>query len=145
MIALSLLLSVSAHADDALTEVRTDTNTSALTSSTDPDWDYIAIRRLFLYIDQSLRQRFQWTAFEQDSPSLRASVVYDASTFLHQLYVTGALRGETPDQAYWVNCEASPEDIKNGHLILLVNVAPVKAGEFVTLRLVLSVGSENNR
>jgi len=140
LIILFLLSTAVAQADTAFAEsAQVNSRASTLTANPDTDWDYISIRRLFLYIEQGLRTGLQWTAFEQDTPALRASIVYDVSSFLHQLYTQGALTGETSDQAYWVTCEASPEDVNNGRLIVVVNVAPVKAGEFVTMRLILSV------
>ena len=118
-IVLSLLLSTVTHAE------------------IDPDFDYIPVRRLIIFIEQSVRQSSQWTAFEQDTPALRSMITRDVSSFLQTLYESGALFGATPSEAYYVDYDASPEDIKNGRLILVLGVAPVKPNEFVTLRIPL--------
>jgi hypothetical protein len=98
-----------------------------------------SIRRLMMMIDQTLQPQLQSYAFHSDSEELRASIVRDASRFLNQLYVLHQLVGDTSDQAYQVSCDASPEDVKNGRVILNVKVAPEKGGEFVAMHWGLSV------
>jgi len=112
-------------------------------AQSDPDWDRVPIRRLMIYIEQAMSQGFQWTAYEQDTESLRRMVVWDASNFLKGLHAQGALVGETSDQAYQVETSATPEDLKNGRLNLILELAPVHPGEFVTMRLVLKVAPSN--
>ena len=104
----------------------------------DSQWAYIAVRRFLLYVEQSIAQGTQWVVFELNGPSLWAAVEQSISDFLQQLFRAGALEGETPDQAYFVRCDATTmtqTDIQNGQLIAVVGVAPVYPAEFVIFRI----------
>ncbi len=104
----------------------------------DSEWKYIPVRRFMLYIEQSITQGTQWVTFEPNGPQLWAAVEESISDFLQQLFRAGALEGETPDQAYFVRCDATTmtqTDIQNGQLIAVVGVAPVYPAEFVIFRI----------
>jgi uncharacterized protein len=101
-------------------------------------WTYISVRRLLSYIEQSISQGTQWVVFEPNGPPLWAAVEQSISDFLQQLFRAGALQGETPEQAYFVRCDATTmtqTDIQNGQLIAVVGVAPIYPAEFVVFQI----------
>lgn len=113
----------------------------ARTFGGDPIYEYIATRRLLTYIEKSLRQSLEWTAFEPNNSQLQSAVTKHATLFLNSLWQSGGLLGETAAQAFAVICDAAnntPETIEQGILYLDVIVAPVRPAEFITLRLELS-------
>lgn len=112
--------------------------TLASANAADEDWKYLNVRRLALYIEQSLIQGLQWVVFEPNDENLWAQIRLTINSFLHPLFLQGALVGATADQAYKVICDAStttPEDMDNGIVNILVLFAPVKPAEFVEIRL----------
>jgi uncharacterized protein len=106
--------------------------------SGDSTYKYVPVRRLSLYIESSLSSGTQWAVFEPNGPSLWASVRLSVSGFLQGLYQQGAFQGVTPDQAYFVKCDATTmtqSDIDQGILNIVVGFAPLKPAEFVLLRI----------
>jgi phage tail sheath protein FI len=112
--------------------------TLASANAADDDWKYISVRRLALYIEQSLKQGLQWVVFEPNDESLWAQIRLTVNSFLQPLYQQGAFVGSTPSQAYQVICDAStttPEDMDNGIVNILILFAPVKPAEFVVISI----------
>ena len=110
----------------------------ARTCSSDPEWKYINVRRLFLYIEQSIDEGTQWAVFEPNDRDLWARVRQSVSNFLTTAWRDGALMGTTPEEAFFVNCGESTmtqDDIDNGRLICEIGIAPVKPAEFVIFRI----------
>jgi phage tail sheath protein FI len=110
----------------------------ARTLSADPEWKYINIRRLFLYLEESIDLASQWVVFEPNSPSLWGSVTRNITAFLLMVWRSGALFGNTPEEAFFVKVDAenNPEEVRNvGQLIIEVGVAPVRPAEFVIIRI----------
>ena len=110
----------------------------ARTISSDPIWKYINVRRLFLYIEESIEEGTQWVVFEPNDQRLWARVKQTATDFLTRVWKDGALMGTTPDEAFFVKCDETtmtPDDIDNGRLIILIGIAPVKPAEFVIFRI----------
>ena len=111
---------------------------SARTMSSDPEWKYVNVRRLFIYIEHSIAKGTQWAVFEPNGPRLWANIRQTVEDFLLVLWQDGALPGDKPEQAYFVRCDRTTitqNDLDNGRLICLVGVAPVKPAEFVSFRL----------
>lgn len=107
-----------------------------------PEWRYVSVRRLFLFLEESLDQGTQWAVFEPNDEPLWRSIRSSVESFLLELHQRGALAGRTPEDAYFVRCDRmtmTQDDIDNGRLICLVGVAPLRPTEFVTLRHVTSV------
>jgi uncharacterized protein len=101
-------------------------------------WVYVQVRRLFLYIEQSLMTGTQWVVFESNGPPLWAEVRQSIEGFLQNLFAEGALVGQIPDQAYFVRCDATTmtqADIQNGVLNVVVGIAPVFPAEFVVFQI----------
>ncbi len=111
---------------------------SARTLSSDPEWKYVNIRRLFLYLERSIDQGTQWVVFEPNAEPTWAGVRTSVDAFLLRLWRAGALLGDRPEQAYFVRCDRTTmtqADIDSGRLIIEVGFAPLKPAEFVILRI----------
>lgn len=118
----------------------------ARTVSSDPLWKYVNVRRLFLYIEESIAEGTQWVVFEPNDHRLWARVRQSVGDFLTATWRSGALMGRTPEEAFFVKCDETTmtkNDIANGRLIVVIGVAPVRPAEFVIFRLAQwSKGSE---
>jgi phage tail sheath protein FI len=107
-------------------------------SSTDQSWRYINVRRLFNFVEESIRQGTQWVVFEPNDANLWARVRRTITSFLRSLWMQGALVGATPEQAFYVLCDESnnpASSVDEGKLIIDIGIAPVKPAEFVIFRL----------
>jgi uncharacterized protein len=110
----------------------------ARTLSSDPAWRYLNVRRLFNYVEESIFEGTQWVVFEPNDQALWQRVKRTINAFLLGLWREGALFGATPDEAFYVKCDAEtnpPESIDEGKLVVEVGVAPVKPAEFVIFRI----------
>lgn len=110
----------------------------ARTLSSDSDWRYINVRRLFNMVETTILDGTQWAVFEPNDMKLWEGVKRTLNGFLNGLWTAGALFGSTPDQAYYVKCDAEtnpPESIDEGRLVVEVGLAPVKPAEFVIFRI----------
>ena len=110
----------------------------ARTVTTDAEWRYVNVRRLFLFIEESIEDGTQWVVFEPNDPSLWGSVKRNITAFLLNVWRSGALFGNTPDEAFFVKVDAenNPPEVRDaGQLIIEVGVAPVKPAEFVIIRI----------
>jgi phage tail sheath protein FI len=110
----------------------------ARTLSSDTSWKYINVRRLFLFLEESIDEGTQWVVFEPNDEPLWALVRQTVSNFLATVWRTGALAGTTADEAFFVHCDRSTmtdDDIANGRLICVIGVAPVFPAEFVIFRI----------
>jgi uncharacterized protein len=108
------------------------------TTSPDPDWKYINVRRLFIFVEKSIQQGTQWVVFEPNDEPTWARVRRSVSDFLSGLWLQDMLQGATRDQAYFVRCDRTTmtqADIDNGRLIMVIGIAPVKPAEFVIFRI----------
>jgi len=110
----------------------------ARTTSSDPEWKYVGVRRYFIYLEHSIDRSTQWAVFENNGPQLWANVREAVSSFLYNEWVSGALLGSNPDEAYFVRCDRTTmtqNDLDNGRLICLIGVAALKPAEFVVFRI----------
>lgn len=110
----------------------------ARTLSSNTLWKYINVRRLFIYLEESIEKGTQWVVFEPNDQKLWARVKQTVTQFLTGVWKTGALMGNTPEEAFFVKCDSSTmtqDDIDNGRLIIIIGVAPVKPAEFVIFRI----------
>jgi hypothetical protein len=108
------------------------------TLSSDGSWRYINVRRLFIMAEASLDTGLQWVVFEPNDRMLWARVRRDVTSFLRTVWLSGALFGSTPEEAFYVKCddELNPPEIRDlGQLIIEVGMAPVKPAEFVIFRI----------
>jgi phage tail sheath protein FI len=110
----------------------------ARTMSSDPEWKYVNVRRLFIYLEHSLDKGTQWAVFEPNNQRLWSNIRRMVEDFLYVLWRDGALLGDTPEKAYFVRCDRTTmtqNDLDNGRMICLVGVSPVKPAEFVIFRV----------
>jgi hypothetical protein len=108
------------------------------TTSSDPDWQYINVRRLFIFVEQSIQRGTQWVVFQNNDPTTWARVVRSVSDFLTGLWMQDMLMGATKEQAFFVRCDRTTmtqTDIESGRLIVLIGIAPVYPAEFVIFRI----------
>lgn len=110
----------------------------ARTCSSDSNWKYIHMRRLFIYLKESINANTSWVIFEPNDESLWLRVYGTIRIFLTNLWRDGALAGSTVDEAFFINVGRSTmtqDDILNGRLICVIGVAPVRPGEFIIFRI----------
>jgi phage tail sheath protein FI len=110
----------------------------ARTLSSDTPWKYVNVRRLFIYLEESIEEGTQWVVFEPNDEKLWARVKQTVRQFLTRVWKDGALMGSTPEEAFFIKCDRTTmtqDDIDNGRLVVLIGVAPVKPAEFVIFRI----------
>jgi phage tail sheath protein FI len=102
------------------------------------EFKYINVRRLFLFLRESIDEGTQWTVFEPNTPDLWARIRRNVIAFLTNVWRSGALFGNTPEQAFFVKCdeENNPPEVRDaGQVIIEIGVAVTKPAEFVIFRL----------
>lgn len=110
----------------------------ARTTSSDPEFKYVNVRRLLIYLEHSIERGTQWAVFEPNAEPLWARVRAAVESFLLREWRGGRFVGTRPDEAYFVTCDRTTmtqQDIDEGRLIVLVGVAPVRPAEFVLFRV----------
>ncbi|MDP4181663.1 MAG: phage tail sheath C-terminal domain-containing protein [Bacillota bacterium] len=110
----------------------------ARTLSADSEWLYVNIRRLLMYIEESVDNGSQWVVFEPNDSSLWSKVKRNLTAFLTRVWRDGALYGSSQEEAFFVKVdeENNPPAVRDaGQLIIEVGVAPVKPAEFVIIRV----------
>jgi phage tail sheath protein FI len=110
----------------------------ARTISSDPDWTYVNVRRLLIYLEHSIDNATQWAVFEPNNEALWLKVRLTIESFLTETWRTGALMGTQPSEAFFVRCDRTTmtqSDLDNGRLVCLVGVAPTKPAEFVIFQI----------
>lgn len=104
------------------------------------EYKYINVRRLAIFIEDSLYGGLQWVVFEPNGPILWASIRRVVESFLFNLWRQGAFLGSKPEQACYVKCDATTmtqSDIDNGQINIQVGFAPVRPAEFIILKITL--------
>ncbi|MEH0542556.1 phage tail sheath subtilisin-like domain-containing protein [Streptomyces sp. B21-105] len=102
------------------------------------EWKYLPVRRLALFIEESLFRGTQWVVFEPNDEPLWASVRLNVGAFMNSLFRAGAFQGRTPQEAYLVKCDkdTNPQnDIDRGIVNIHVGFAPLKPAEFVIVHI----------
>jgi hypothetical protein len=110
----------------------------ARTLSMDSAWTYLCVRRMFIFVEQSLRLSLQWVVFEPNGEQLWSSVTRDVTAFLTTQWQQGALFGASAEEAFFVTCDNSnnpPESRAAGLLYIDIGLAPVYPAEFVVIRI----------
>jgi phage tail sheath protein FI len=110
----------------------------ARTLSPDNDWKYVAVKRLALFIEQSIVEGVAWAVSEPNEEPLWAALRTTVGDFLHTLFKQGAFQGSTPREAYFVKCGADTStqaDVDAGRVNIEVGFAPLKPAEFVVIRI----------
>lgn len=115
----------------------------ARTASSDGSWKYVNVRRLFIFIEESIRVNTNWVVFEPNDETLWVRVKRTIEVFLTGLWRNGSLAGASTNEAFFVNVGQSTmtqDDIDNGRLICVIGAAPVKPAEFVIFRIAQKTG-----
>jgi phage tail sheath protein FI len=101
-------------------------------------WKYLPVRRLALYIEESLFRGTKWVVFEPNDEPLWAQIRLNVGAFMHGLFRQGAFQGTTQRDAYLVKCDretTTQDDINRGVVNILVGFAPLKPAEFVVIKI----------
>ena len=102
------------------------------------EWKYIPVRRLALYLEESLYRGTKWVVFEPNDEPLWAQIRLSVGAFMQDLFRQGAFQGSTPQSAYLVKCDSETTtslDQARGVVNILVGFAPLKPAEFVILQI----------
>ncbi|MCD4724430.1 MAG: phage tail sheath subtilisin-like domain-containing protein [Bacteroidales bacterium] len=100
------------------------------------EWKYIPVRRLALYMEESLYRGLKWVVFEPNDEPLWAQIRLNVGAFMHNLFRQGAFQGTTPKEAFFVKCDketTTQNDIDLGRVNIWVGFAPLKPAEFVII------------
>lgn len=107
------------------------------------EWKHVPVRRLALFLEESLVRGTTWTIFEPNEETLWARLRRSVGAFLQDLFTRGALRGRTPGEAFFVRCDAgttTQEDIDRGVVNVVVGFAPLRPAEFVIIQIGQAAG-----
>jgi phage tail sheath protein FI len=102
------------------------------------EWKYVPVRRMALFLEESLYRGTQWVVFEPNDEPLWAQIRLNIGAFMQGLFRQGAFQGTTPRQAYFVKCDretTTQADINLGIVNIFVGFAPLKPAEFVVLKI----------
>ena len=117
----------------------------ARTLSSNSLWKYVNVRRLFIYLEESIKANTNWVVFEPNDELLWVRVKRTIDVFLNTVWRSGALAGGSPAEAFFVNVgreTMTQDDIDNGRLICVIGIAPVKPAEFVIFRITQKTSSD---
>jgi phage tail sheath protein FI len=107
------------------------------------DWKYVPVRRLFLFLEQSIEQGLQWSVFEPNGEPLWTRIRGEVEEFMQTLFRQGAFQGRSPQDAWFVKCgpdTTSQAELDAGTVNVVVGFAPLKPAEFVIISIRLMVG-----
>lgn len=102
------------------------------------EWKHVNIRRLFLFLRESIDEGTQWVVFEPNDTALWAKITRNVTAFLTNVWRSGALFGNSPAEAFYVRCDAStnpPEVRELGQVVCEIGVAVTRPAEFVVFRI----------
>jgi uncharacterized protein len=101
------------------------------------EWKYIPVRRLTLFLEESLYRGTQWVVFEPNDEPLWSQIRLNLGAFMNNLFRQGAFQGKTPKDAYFVKCDSettTQNDINLGIVNIVIGFAPLKPAEFVIIK-----------
>lgn len=119
----------------------------ARTLSHDPAWRYISVRRLVLTLRRWIDLHMVWATFEPNEPRLWVRIQRELTTYLTKLLRDGALKGATPEEAFYVKCnaETNPPDQRDvGQVVTEIGLAPLVPAEFIVVRIIHRGGDDGN-
>ncbi|WP_416978234.1 phage tail sheath family protein [Streptomyces sp. T028] len=109
-----------------------------MAGSAQAEWRYISSRRVFNFLRESIDEGTQWAVFEPNAPELWSKIRRNVGAFLTTVWSSGALLGNTPEQAFYVRCDetVNPAAVRDaGQLVVEIGVALVRPAEFVVFRI----------
>ena len=110
----------------------------ARTLSSDPEYKYVNVKRLLIYLERSIKRGTGWVVFEPNTEATWAKVKLQVENFLNQTWRGGMLVGAKPQEVYFVKCDRTTitqNDLATGRLNIQLGVAAVKPAEFLILRI----------
>lgn len=110
----------------------------ARTASSNASFKYVNIRRLFIYVEESIKSNTGWVVFEPNDAGLWNRVRLSVEGFLNTMFRDGMFAGATPEESYFVDIgptTMTQDDIRNGRLICNIGIAPSRPAEFVIFRI----------
>jgi hypothetical protein len=119
------------------------TTAGADANTAQQQWKYVAVRRMALFIEQTLYANLKWAVFEGNSTPLWKALTQEVTAFMLTLFRQGAFAGDTPSQAFLVQCDSTTttaQDISNGIVNILVGFAPLVPAEFVVVQIAQLAG-----
>jgi Bacteriophage tail sheath protein len=102
------------------------------------EWKYVPVRRMALFLEESLYRGTQWVVFEPNDEPLWAQIRLNIGAFMQNLFRQGAFQGTSPREAYFVKCDketTTQTDINLGIVNIIVGFAPLKPAEFVVIKV----------
>jgi phage tail sheath protein FI len=114
-----------------------------LVTLTNEQWRYVPVRRMALFLEQSLYAGLGWVVFEPNAEPLWTAITMSVTNFMLGLFKQGAFAGTTPSTAFNVSCNAqttTPDDVNNGIVNIVVAFAPLKPAEFVVITIAQLAG-----
>jgi phage tail sheath protein FI len=102
------------------------------------EWKYLPVRRLALFLEESLFRGTKWVVFEPNDEPLWAQIRLNIGAFMQNLFRQGAFQGRSPREAYFVKCDRETTiqaDIDLGVVNIVVGFAPLKPAEFVVIKI----------
>ncbi len=109
----------------------------------DQQWTYVSVRRMALFLEQTLVNNLKWVIFEPNAEPLWTAITMSIQGFMLGLFKQGAFQGSTPSNAYSVQCNSqttSQADINSGIVNIVVGFAPLKPAEFVVITIAQLAG-----
>ena len=103
-----------------------------------PEWRYVPVRRLLMFLETSIERGLRWVVFEPNSAPTWQNVRNEVASFLTTQWRDGKLQGRTPAEAFFVRCDRTTmtqDDIDNGRLVCVIGVAALRPAEFVIFRI----------
>lgn len=110
----------------------------ARTAGSNSSFKYVNVRRLFIYVEESIKANTGWVVFEPNTPALWTRVRISITGFLDTMYRSGMLSGSTPEESYFVEIGPSTmtnDDISKGRFICNIGIAPSRPAEFVIFKV----------
>jgi hypothetical protein len=114
-----------------------------LVTQTDEQWRYVPVRRMALFLEQTLYANLKWVIFEPNAEPLWTAITMSINAFMLGLFKQGAFQGDTPSKAFFVLCNSqttTQADIDNGIVNIVVGFAPLKPAEFVIITITQIAG-----
>ena len=119
------------------------TTAGADANTAQQQWKYVAVRRMALFIEQTLNANLTWAVFEPNATPLWSALTQEVTAFMLSLFRQGAFAGTTPSQAFVVQCDSTtttPTDVANGVVNILIGFAPLVPAEFVVVQIAQLAG-----
>jgi len=114
-----------------------------LATQTDEQWRYVPVKRMALFLEQTLYTNLKWVIFEPNAQPLWSAITMSINAFMLGLFKQGAFQGDTPSQAFSVQCDSqttTQADIDSGIVNIVVGFAPLKPAEFVIITIAQLAG-----